>query len=85
MNKDIIERTNELIEEIAKLPKGYISTKRIYGNIYYYHQWNENGKKISKYIRYNQIIELYDSIEKRQQLEQELKTLKNMIKSLDKK
>ena len=76
MNKDIIERTNELIEEIAKLPKGYISVKNIGGNIYYYHQWNENGKKISKYISDDEVINLDNLIKKRQQLEQELKVLK---------
>ena len=76
MNKDIIERTNELIEEIAKLPKGYISIKKIGGNIYYYHQWNENGKKISKFINSDEIIDLDNLIKKRQQLEQELKALR---------
>ena len=77
MDKEIIDQIKELTEQIANLPKGYISTKNIRGNIYYYHQWNEGGKKISEYVSDDKIIELDNQIKKRQELEQELKALKN--------
>ena len=76
MEKETITRINELIKEIEKLPKGYISTKNIRGNIYYYHQWNENGKKASKYLNQEELLELDALLKQRQQLEQELKALK---------
>ena len=76
MEKETIARINELIKEIEKLPKGYISTKNIRGNIYYYHQWNENGKKASKYLNQEELLELDALLKQRQQLEQELKALK---------
>ena len=76
MEKETITRINELTTEIEKLPKGYISTKNIRGNIYYYHQWNENGKKASKYLNQEELLELDALLKQRQQLEQELKALK---------
>ena len=76
MKKEIIERINELTKEIAVLPKGYISTKNIGGNVYYYHQWNEDGKKVSKYINQEELLNLDAFIKQRQLLEQELKALK---------
>ena len=76
MEKAVIERINELNKEITKLPKGYISIKKIGGNIYYYHQWNEDGKKVSKYLNQEELLKLNALIKQRQELEQELKALK---------
>jgi len=76
MNKETIEKIKELNDKINELPKGYISTKNIGGNIYYYHQWNENGKKLSKYLSEEELLHLDALIKKRQELEQELKALK---------
>ena len=76
MNKEVIERINALTNQIAKLPKGYISVKKIGGNIYYYHQWNEDGKKVSKYLNQEELLKLDALIKERQLLEQELKALK---------
>lgn len=76
MEKTIIERINELNSQISKLPKGYISTKTIGGNIYYYHQWQENNKKYSKYLSEEELLKLDALIKQRQLLEQDLKALK---------
>ena len=76
MEKEVIERINALTNQIAKLPKGYISVKKIGGNIYYYHQWNEDGKKVSKYLNQEELLKLDALIKERQLLEQELKALK---------
>ena len=64
------------MNQINALPKGYISTKKIGGNIYYYHQWTENGKKYSKYLSQEELEKLNPLIEERQKLEQELKDIK---------
>ena len=76
MNKEDIERIKELKEKIQSLPKGYISTKNIGGSIYYYHQWSEGGKKYSKYIPEEELLDLDALIKERQRLEQEIKSLK---------
>ena len=76
MEKAVIERINEINKEIAKLPKGYISVKKIGGNIYHYHQWNVDGKKVSKYLNQEELLKLNALLKQRQQLEQELKSLK---------
>ena len=45
------EKIQELERQIAALPIGYISKKTINGKTRYYHQWTENGKKHSQYLR----------------------------------
>lgn len=76
MKQETILKIKELSERIKKLPKGYISTKSIGGNIYYYLQWSENGKKLSRYINENELSDLNNLIKERKELEQELKLLK---------
>ena len=44
-------RIAELTARIAELPKGYISQKTIGGQVYFYHQWSEQGQKQSRYLR----------------------------------
>ena len=45
------EKIQELERQIAGLPIGYISKKTINGKVRYYHQWTENRKKHSQYLR----------------------------------
>lgn len=66
-----------IIEQLNLLPKGYISKKVIKGNYYYYLQFIENGKIVSKYIRHNDLHEIEKQIEKRKELERLLKKFKN--------
>ena len=76
MNKEQLDKIYSLKEQIDRLPNGYISTKNIKGNVYYYHQWTENGIKQSKYLTNDELKHLLPLIEKRQSLEEELKLLK---------
>jgi hypothetical protein len=66
-----------IIEQLQLLPKGYISKKVIKGNDYYYLQFIENGKIVSKYIRHVDLPEIEKQIEKRKELERLLKKFKN--------
>ena len=70
------KRIIELENEIAKFPVGYISRKTIKGKIKLYHQWTEYGKKKSKYINDDTAHELSQLINRRRELENELKELK---------
>ena len=69
-----IER-EELEEEIAQLPIGYISKKNIHGKIRYYRQWTENGKIKSQYIKEEELEGIQEQIARRKELQQRLKEL----------
>ena len=56
------ENIQELERQIAALPIGYISKKTINGKTRYYHQWTENGKKHSQYLRDGELEPLRESI-----------------------
>ena len=63
------EKIQELERQIAALPIGYISKKTINGKTRYYHQWTENGKKHSQYLRDGELEPLREQIEQRKVLQ----------------
>lgn len=67
----------KLQRQIADLPIGYISKKMINGKLQYYHQWTENGKKRSQYLRNGEIEPLRTQIEQRKALQAQLKELRS--------
>ena len=75
-NKDQIEA---LEAEIAALPIGYISRKTINGKVKQYHQWTENGKKKSKYLDDQTAAQMQTLIEKRRELQQQLRTARALL------
>ena len=74
INKRIIELENE----IAILPQGSINIKKIKGKEQPYLQWTENGKSKSKYIKKNEREEIFASVERRKQLQEELREIKKL-------
>lgn len=76
-NREQLRRITELTEQITGLPKGYLSKKTIGGKVYYYHQWSENGIKQSRYLHDSEIAPLADKIEKRKELQAQLRMLKS--------
>ena len=75
-NKDQIEA---LEAEIAALPIGYISRKTVNGKVKLYHQWTENGKKKSKYMDDQTAAQMQTLIEKRRELQQQLRTARALL------
>lgn len=69
----------ELEREIAALPEGSINQKRINEKKYFYHRINRNGKRSEKYVSFETVSELSLQIEKRKELEKQLKLLKKLI------
>lgn len=69
------KQIQELQRQIAALPIGYISKKTISGKTRYYHQWTENGKKYSQYLRDGELEPLQKQIEQRKILQAKLKEL----------
>lgn len=74
--EELMNQIVELEREIAILPEGSITKKRIKGKEYYYHRVTHDGKRSEKYIRFEEVSELNSQIEKRRALEKELKKLK---------
>ena len=75
---DINKRIMELENEIAILPQGSINIKKIKGKEQPYLQWTENGKSKSKYIKKNEREEIFASVERRKQLQEELREIKKL-------
>ncbi len=69
----------ELEREIAILPEGSITKKKIKGKEYYYHRVTQNGKRSEKYVSFEAVSALSAQIEKRKALEKQLKKLKEMV------
>ena len=70
---------NELEDQIAKLPIGYIIEKVLNEKTYYYQQWRENGKSKSRCISEEEANTLRPQIEERKKLQKELKALKKTM------
>ena len=76
---ELLNKIEELEREIALLPEGNITKKKIKNNEYFYHRITRNGKRREKYIGFEEVPELSAGIEKRKCLEEELKKLKLQI------
>lgn len=65
-------------QELATLPRGSITRKRINGRDYYYWMYRKNGKVFNQYIskKNNNIDDLLKQVERRRQLEKLVRSLK---------
>lgn len=70
------ERVFTIEREIAALPAGSITTKKIKNGTYYYHRVTINGKRRETYVDPVRAFFLKEQIEQRKTLEKELKLLK---------
>ena len=75
---DIYKRIKELEREIAILPQGTVNIKKINGKQQPYLQWTENGKSKSKYIKVKDREQIFAGVERRKQLQEELRELKDV-------
>lgn len=80
-----LDRIAELTAQIGELPKGYLSKKVIGGQVYFYHQWSENGSKKSRYLKDDELAEVSEQLELRKALQEELKSVKAEFAGLSKK
>ncbi len=78
-DKHLREEIAALEQEIAKLPRGYLSRKTINGKVRIYLQWSEGGKKKSRYVDDELAENLRERIETRKRLQGKLKTLKAQL------
>ena len=64
------KRQQTLLNELKSLPKGYISRKVIRGRETFYHQWKENGKVKSKYLRHDEVDGFRELIRRRHAIQE---------------
>ena len=76
---ELLKRIDELEREIALLPQGSITVKRINDKEYYYHRINEKGKRRETYVDFDKVDELRAQVEKRKALAKALKELKRQL------
>ena len=72
-------RAAELERRISALPAGSITKKTVTSKEYFYHRWTENKKRREKYIPADELENFRAQIERRKELEQELKVLKKHL------
>ena len=72
-------RAAELERQIADLPAGSVTKKTVNGKEYFYHRWTENKKRREKYIPADELEDFRTQIERRKELEQEMKSLKKQL------
>ena len=72
-------RVAELEQQISALPAGSVTKKTVRGKDYFYHRWTENKKRREKYIPADELEDFRAQIERRKELEQELKALKKQL------
>ena len=78
-----MKNINELLIELESLPTGYISKKNIHGKDYFYLQYKNNGKLVSKYIKEDDLEKLKEELKRREEIEKEIKSLLAKEKNLN--
>lgn len=76
---ELEQRISDIEEEIAALPQGSLTTKKVGKNIYTYHRVIRDKKRTEKYVPAEQIDQLRQHIEKRKELEKELRNLQSKL------
>lgn len=79
VQEELLNEIVNLEREIAMLPEGSVTKKRVRGKEYYYHRITRNGKRVENYLPFEAVSELQIQIEKRKSLEKELKMLKAQV------
>jgi len=77
--EELMNQIAELEREIALLPEGSITKKKIKDKDYFYHRITRNGKRVENYLSFEVVHELRAQIDKRKAFEKELKLLKSQV------
>ena len=83
-HSEILAKIADLEKEISLLPAGSISKKKKDGKEYFYHRVSSEGKRTEKFVPFEKLDDLRQQIQKRKELEEELKELKNQSPAITK-
>jgi len=72
----LLTRVREIERQIAALPRGSLTVKKVNGREYHYHRWTENKKRHEKYLPFEEVEDFRQQIAHRKELESELKKLR---------
>ncbi|MCD8194904.1 MAG: hypothetical protein LUD22_01195 [Coprobacillus sp.] len=78
---ELLRSEAEIKSLINALPRGYISKKTISGHTYYYRQWREGSRIISKYVEPLALDTVSKKIALRKEQEKTLSDIKASIRS----
>ena len=67
---------SELLKELRTLPFGNVYQKMINGRPYHYHQYFQNGKRISKLVSEEEVPTLLEGIKRRKEIQRQIKAIK---------
>ena len=88
--RELLSREAKLRQEMQRIPKGYLVTKKIAGKEYLYLQYTAQGKKKSEYIREEDQNRIKAAVARREPVKAEMDTLlreqarlENAVKILD--
>ena len=79
----LLSKQSDYLKIISDLKQGYISTKTISGKKYYYLQKKADGKTQSEYIRGNMLPQIKAELQKREEMENELKIIDEQLNKLE--
>ncbi len=77
------QQIHELEQRISSLPAGSVAKKTVKGKTYFYHRWSQEGKRLEKYLPASEVDGFSEQINRRKELEQELKALKAQLAQRD--
>lgn len=70
--RELLAREVKLRQEMHRIPKGYLVTKKIAGKEYLYLQYTVQGKKKSEYIRGEDQLRIKTAIARRESIKEEM-------------
>ena len=76
---ELQEQIAHLKDQIALLPKGTITKKKVNDKEYFYHRWSESGKRQEKYVSAAEVPTLHAQIKQRKALEKQLRDLQKQL------
>ena len=74
---DLMMQIADIEREIARLPEGTVTKKKIRDRDYYYHRVTRNGKRVETYVSFEIVEDLKNKIIRRKDLEKRLKELRS--------
>lgn len=70
-------------EELERLPAGYLRKKIVNGKAYYYRQYRDGNKMVSKYVKKAEVEKVRKLMEIRKEDEECVKEMKKTIKQIE--
>ena len=74
--RELLAHETKLRQEMHRIPKGYLVTKKIAGKEYLYLQYTAQGKKKSEYVHENDWTWIKAALARREPARQEMNTLR---------